>query len=70
MEDSIGLPDGTDKPLVNNVHSDDVRIITCQGCESECDVAVAIRNGIPTCLGGNNCPTGESFALSNCTSVG
>ena len=40
------------------------RVVTCQGCESECEVAVAVIDGKPVCLGGNNCPTGESFALS------
>ena len=39
-------------------------IVKCQGCESECEVTVVIQDGIARCLGGNNCPTGESFALA------
>ena len=46
------------------VASDSTRIVKCQGCESECEVTVAVIDGKPVCLGGNNCPTGESFALS------
>ena len=48
------------------VVSDDKTTITvkCQGCESECEVTVVIQNGVARCLGGNNCPTGESFALA------
>ena len=38
--------------------------VKCQGCESECEVTVVIQNGVARCLGGNNCPTGESFALA------
>ena len=41
-------------------------MVKCQGCESECEVEVAIVDGKAACLGGNNCPTGESFALSQC----
>ena len=40
-------------------------VVTCQGCESECQVSVGWRNGVAVVLGGNNCPTGESFALSS-----
>lgn len=43
--------------------------IQCQGCENECQVSVAFRNGEYLCLGGNNCPTGESFALAQCRQV-
>ena len=39
-------------------------VVKCQGCESECEVSIAIQNGIVHCLGGNNCPTGESFATA------
>ena len=48
------------------VSSDDktTLIVKCQGCESECEVSVAIQDGIVHCLGGNNCPTGESFAIA------
>ena len=38
--------------------------VICQGCENECEVTVIIKDGKPTVLGGNNCPTGETFALS------
>lgn len=37
-------------------------VVKCQGCESECEVSIIIQDGIVNCLGGNNCPTGESFA--------
>lgn len=49
-----------------SVSANDEKIITvhCQGCESECEVSVSIKEGKLTCLGGNNCPTGEQFALS------
>ena len=49
-----------------NVMENDDREITivCQGCENECEVSVAFRNGEYVCLGGNNCPTGESYALA------
>ena len=40
--------------------------IQCQGCENECQVSVAFRNGEYLCLGGNNCPTGASFAIAQC----
>ncbi|MBQ6472040.1 MAG: hypothetical protein IJJ33_08655 [Victivallales bacterium] len=40
--------------------------VKCQGCENECEVSVAIQADEPVCLGGNNCPTGESFALAQC----
>lgn len=43
-----------------------VATIQCQGCERECEVEVALRDGQPVCLGGNMCPTGESFAVSQC----
>ena len=46
--------------------SDENISIKCQGCENECEVSVVIQDGIPICLGGNNCPTGESFALAQC----
>jgi len=48
------------------VISDDKTTITvkCQGCESECEVSVAIQDDTVHCLGGNNCPTGESFAIA------
>ncbi len=39
-------------------------VVKCQGCESECEVSVAIQNDTVHCLGGNNCPTGESFAIA------
>lgn len=38
--------------------------VQCLGCDAGCEVYVAVRDGEPTCLGGNNCPTGESFALA------
>lgn len=38
--------------------------VQCQGCENECEVSVAVVDGKSVCLGGNNCPTGESFALA------
>ncbi len=38
--------------------------IKCQGCESECEVTVEIQDRTARCLGGNNCPTGESFAIT------
>lgn len=44
------------------------RCIICQGCENECEVCIAFRNGRAVCLGGNYCPTGESFALSQAES--
>ncbi len=46
---------------------DEEYTVVCNGCENECHVIVAMRNGNPVCLGGNNCPTGESFALSRCS---
>ncbi|MGN0867588.1 MAG: hypothetical protein ACI4SG_07950 [Oligosphaeraceae bacterium] len=42
------------------------RVIRCCGCECECEVLVELREGIARVLGGNNCPTGESFALAQC----
>ena len=52
------------EPNMDVVISDDktTLVVKCQGCESECEVSVAIQDGIVHCLGGNNCPTGESFA--------
>ena len=44
--------------------NDDVVKVQCQGCETECEVYVAVRQGHLVCLGGNNCPTGEVYALS------
>ncbi|MBR4673765.1 MAG: hypothetical protein IKP00_04800 [Victivallales bacterium] len=41
-----------------------ILVVKCQGCESECEVSVAIQDGIVHCLGGNNCPTGKSFAIA------
>lgn len=38
--------------------------VICQGCENECEVVIAFRGGEAICLGGNHCPTGEIFALS------
>ena len=38
--------------------------VNCQGCEAECEVSVAVRQGHLVCLGGNNCPTGEAYAMS------
>ena len=38
--------------------------VKCQGCETECEVFVAVRQVQLACLGGNNCPTGEVYALS------
>ncbi len=51
---------------MDEVISDDKTplVVKCQGCESECEVSVAIQDGIVHCLGGNNCPTGESFAIA------
>ncbi len=43
------------------------RTIRCSGCECECEVVVELREGVARVLGGNNCPTGESFALAQCT---
>lgn len=40
------------------------RTVICQGCENECEVSVGIRDGQWVCLGGNNCPTGASFAVA------
>lgn len=42
-------------------------IIICQGCENECEVSVGLRHGHTVCLGGNNCPTGEIYALAQAT---
>ncbi len=41
-------------------------IITCQGCESSCDVYVIIEGGEIVRVEGNNCPTGAIFAVSQC----
>lgn len=51
---------------MDTTDSDDKTTLTikCQGCESECEVTIVIQNGAARCLGGNNCPTGESFALA------
>ena len=38
--------------------------VKCQGCESECEVNVAVKDGRVVFLGGNNCPTGEAYAMS------
>jgi len=46
------------------VNGDKEATVVCLGCENECEVIVAIREGSAICLGGNKCPTGESFALS------
>lgn len=44
------------------------RTIRCCGCGCECEVVVELRQGEEArVLGGNNCPTGESFALAQCT---
>lgn len=43
--------------------TDDIAIV-CQGCENECEVSIGFREGKAVCLGGNKCPTGESFALA------
>ena len=48
----------------------DESVVTCQGCECECQVSVGWRNGERKVLGGNNCPTGEQFALSQCRAKG
>ena len=39
-------------------------VIQCTGCEAECEVVVELRDGRAVCLGGNNCPTGESYACA------
>ena len=44
-------------------------IITCQGCESSCDVYVIIEDGEIVRVEGNNCPTGAVFAVSQCKSL-
>ncbi len=41
-------------------------IITCQGCESCCEVYVIIEDGKIQEVYGNNCPTGAEFATSAC----
>ncbi len=43
-----------------------VQTVICQGCECECEVQVALIDGRPVCLGGNNCPTGDAFACAVC----
>ncbi len=47
--------------------SDDQTII-CTGCENACEVVVGFRDGRTRVLGGNNCPTGEVFALAQASS--
>ena len=41
-----------------------LKTIQCSGCEAECEVVVELRDGRAVCLGGNNCPTGESYACA------
>ena len=45
-----------------------LKTIQCSGCEAECEVVVEVRDGHARCLGGNNCPTGESFACARAQS--
>ena len=45
------------------------KIITCQGCESCCEVYVIIEDGVITSVDGNNCPTGAEFATSHCKRI-
>ena len=55
------------KSLLECVMADDnerMIKVQCQGCETQCEVYVAVRQGNLVCLGGNNCPTGEVYALS------
>lgn len=44
------------------------KTVVCQGCENECEVSLAFIDGHFICLGGNNCPTGEVYAISQQTS--
>ncbi len=44
--------------------TNDEEQVICQGCENECEVSIAFREGKAICLGGNKCPTGETFALA------
>ena len=36
------------------------------GCESECDVHVRVQDGKIVAVEGNDCPTGASYATSQC----
>lgn len=38
--------------------------IKCTGCEAECPVCVILEDGFIVSLGGNDCPTGASYAAS------
>jgi len=42
------------------------RIIRCIGCELECEVVVCLVDGEIVTVEGNNCPTGASYACSQC----
>ncbi len=46
----------------------DDQTIICTGCENACEVVVSFTDGRPRVLGGNNCPTGEVFALAQASS--
>ena len=43
-------------------------VVQCTGCESECDVVVRVQDGRIVAVEGNNCPTGASYAISQCKS--
>ena len=41
-------------------------VFQCTGCESECDVVVRVQGGKIVAVEGNDCPTGTSYATSQC----
>ncbi|MBP5671215.1 MAG: hypothetical protein J6X49_02390 [Victivallales bacterium] len=42
------------------------RVFQCTGCEAQCDVCVRLQDGKIIAVEGNDCPTGASYATSQC----